>query len=531
VFDLQIAPSRTAVYVVGDFRSINKRPKTTRIARLKVATGAVDRGFRSPGVDRAINDIAYAHGHFYIAGDFTRVGGHARSYVAALDAKGNDTGRAKVRFSGTNRNGRTHVTAMDVSPGGTTMVVVGNFMRVNGKRRPQVAVLGLGKKRTKLRSWATSRFAPRCGIHFDSYMRDVAISPDGSYFVIATTGGPQGTQRSGLLCDTATRWNLGTGAGKQPAWIDYTGGDTLTAVIVDSNVVYVGGHQRWFNNGFGHNNAGPGAVDRPGIAALDPRNGLPYGWNPGRPRGVGVSGFALTKQGLWVGHDTAAFGGEPHQRIAFCQSGPSLPPTRTARLPGRLTLLGKGQADIVIASDFDGTESDNEGPVSSPPGQDWQDVHGAFIVDGVLFAGWDDGTMTAQTYDGHTLGSPAPVDLHGMFSDLPRVRAMFFDRVTHRIYYTRTDSSKLYFRYFQPESAIVGSGLFSVKAKSIVAWNRVAGAFVVKNKLYYVDSPTGTLRRITWNAHAHRTVGKPTVLLGPTKDHVNYRARGVVLAG
>ena len=52
-------------------------------------------------------------------------------------------------------------------------------------------------------TWNTTQYTPICSPSaFDSYMRDVEMSPDGSYFVVATTGGPH----SGTLCDTATRW-------------------------------------------------------------------------------------------------------------------------------------------------------------------------------------------------------------------------------------------------------------------------------------------------------------------------------------
>ena len=51
-------------------------------------------------------------------------------------------------------------------------------------------------------------------------MRDVDISPDGSYFVVGTTG----AYRAGSLCDAAPRWDLGAGgSGQQPTWVDYTG--------------------------------------------------------------------------------------------------------------------------------------------------------------------------------------------------------------------------------------------------------------------------------------------------------------------
>lgn len=530
VFDVEVSLDKLSVYVVGDFKAIGKAKKTGRVARVKLATGKVDPAFRSPGIDRAVRDAAFSHGALYLAGDFTKVAHRSRSLVVALNARGRDTGRVKVPFRGTNRDGRTHIRSMDISPDGNTMAVIGNFMRVAGKPRAQVALLHLGKKKTTLTKWATSRFAPPCGPHFDTYMRDVAFAPSGSYFVIATTGGPKGVQKSGLLCDSVSRWNLGGGAGQQPAWVDYTGGDTLTAVIVDTNAVYVGGHQRWFNNSFGRNHARKGAVDRPGIAALDPLNGLPYSWNPTRPRGYGVSGFLLTKAGLWIGHDTPKFANEPRMRLAFLPAagGAAVPSNTTAGLPGTLTRLGRGTSDQVVTRSYDGSSTDDQ-IVLPADGIDWEDVRGSFVVDGVLYTGWIDGTMRAQTFDGTTFGAPSTVDLHGTFNDLSTVRAMFFDRATHRVYYTLVGSSKLYYRYFTPESRLVGTWRYTTTASSPVAWDRLAGGFVVGKRLHYVDLPTGSLRTVGWNHAGGRAVGAPQVIAGPAIDHVNYRSRGLVL--
>src|SRR5215203_76983 len=136
-------------------------------------------------------------------------------------------------------------------------------------------------------------------------MRDVDIAPSGGYFVVAATGAFAGGVGSGTLCDTVTRWELNaTGAGQEPTWADYSGGDTLTQVKVTGPAIYVGGHQRWMNNPFVGDAVGPGAVPREGLAAVDPRNGLPFSWNPGRARGVGVWEFLPTTAGLWIGHDT-----------------------------------------------------------------------------------------------------------------------------------------------------------------------------------------------------------------------------------
>ena len=143
-------------------------------------------------------------------------------------------------------------------------------------------------------NWSTAKYSAQCANGaFDSYIRDVQFSPDGSYFVIVATGGgtfDTNVDGSRSLCDTAARWETnGTGADVAPTWVDYTGNDTFWSVAVTGTAVYVGGHQRWVNNTTGSDNAGEGAVPRPGIVALDPINGLPLAWNPGRnPRGAGA---------------------------------------------------------------------------------------------------------------------------------------------------------------------------------------------------------------------------------------------------
>ena len=68
----------------------------------------------------------------------------------------------------------------------------------------------------------------------------------------------------------------------------------------------------------GRDSAGPGAVSRPGIGAIDPATGKALPWNPGKTRGVGGKDLYATSAGLWVASDGPRFAGELHDNIAFC---------------------------------------------------------------------------------------------------------------------------------------------------------------------------------------------------------------------
>ena len=139
----------------------------------------------------------------------------------------------------------------------------------------------------------------------DFYLRDVDFSPDGSYFVVDSTGYvPKSGDLGVTICDATARFETANVAPGRPTWINYTGGDTLHSVAVSSHAVYVGGHQRWLDNLQGRDHCGSGCKDRPGIGALDPNTGKALTWSPRRTRGVGAKEMILTPAGLWVGSDT-----------------------------------------------------------------------------------------------------------------------------------------------------------------------------------------------------------------------------------
>ena len=263
-------PTPNTVYVGGAFNNVNGT-KFKSIALLDTNTGALVPGFKFPPMNGVVNDIALSGGRLFLGGTFTTLGPNSRPGLGSLnpttgavdsymtiavaghhnyphfDASGNPIGaQAPVG-----------VTKLDITPDGSRMVIIGNFLTASGLDRDQVALINLGATSATVDpNWQTARYTPDCGWRaYDSYIRDVDFSPDGTYFVIVATGGPS----AGTLCDTAARWETGaTGTGLQPTWVDFTGGDTLLSVAVTGAVVYVGGHERWLNNSLGSDRAQAG---------------------------------------------------------------------------------------------------------------------------------------------------------------------------------------------------------------------------------------------------------------------------------
>ena len=358
---------------------------------------------------------------------------------------------------------------------------------------------------------------------FDSFVRDIDISPDGSYFVVSTTGAFGGGAAANSLCDTVTRWETNGGGGSQPSWVSYTGGDTTFGVAVTGSAVYIGGHQRWHNNPFQGDNAGPGAVSREGLAALDPVNGMPLRWNPGRARGVGAQAMYATSQGLWVGSDTTLLN---NQRGAGSRSSrwPAAP--RSPRCPRRalpndffvaLQSGGTLQRRTMTAS---GTPSGS--PTAANSSMDWSQVRGAFMLNGSVYYGLSSGGFFKRTFTASTgaLGAQQTVNLYDDPDNGQRIpwsitsmTGMFYDTATHRIYYTVSGDSRLYYRYFTPESEIVGAQTFTGDAGS-VSFSSAAGLTLASGRVYYGSTSDGSLRsapfsggRITGSATTASTDG------------------------
>ena len=357
----QLLPGPTAdtVYVAGDFTKINNKGPN-HLQLINVNTGLAVTSFKAPSTNGGIETMELLPGdRLFIGGFFTKIAGGTHGQLATLNAT---TGVLDpfldITVSGHHNNTGSGAQApvgpreSGVTPAGDRLIVTGNFRTAGGLARDQIVMIDLtGANAAVSTTWYTTLYTPICSPGaFDSYMRDVEMSPDGSFFVVASTGGPH----SGTLCDTAARFETyAAGTALTPTWTDTSGGDTLWGVEITQSAVYVGGHNRWMNNPSGSDRAAQGAVPRPGLVALDPQTGIPLKWNPGRnPRGEAAYEIYETDAGIWITSDTDWIGDRRYQRprIAFFpySEGTNTASKSTGSLPGNVYVAAPLSATNVM---------------------------------------------------------------------------------------------------------------------------------------------------------------------------------------
>jgi hypothetical protein len=222
----------------------------------------------------------------------------------------------------------TKVYRGDINPQGTRYVFIGSFSDVGGAARQQAAMLDIGPKAATVAGWAPPILTADpdgdgsvCASRFPAYLRSVDYAPDGSWFVLGSTGGP-----AGRACDTAMRFN---GARNRPAWVDETCGDTIHSVHVtdDGQHVLVGGHFKCIGQTRGTQGS-PGQFDRYGMAMLN-ADGTVSAWKSDKCRGVGARVIASIPGGYGVGYDCTYWGNSESENP---DPSPKLPLARFAFL-------------------------------------------------------------------------------------------------------------------------------------------------------------------------------------------------------
>jgi len=547
-------PDGQSIYIGGGFSSTNGNTRYKRLVRVDATDGSLDTTFRS-NPNRKVLDLVQNNGNLYASGEFTKVRGELRSGLALVNqATGRPRPTLDIPFtdpwiSPRAKRSPMRVWRIDVTPDGTRLVATGNFSRAAGLPRDQIAMIDTTTMTVE--PWSTSFFRftdpanpdPErnswCASIFPHYIRDIDISPDGTYLVIGTTGANNPLHPS---CDSLTRWDLTfdtSGPDQEPDWVTNSGGDSYHSILATGTAVYAGGHQQWANNPYNPRRCGfcdgpyPGGVVRTGFSAHDPSNGLPFTWNPVRqPRGKGVLAMVSTSNGFFFGSDTDRINGEVHRRNGFMplDGGITIP----ADVEYTLTDgdFYTGTASNLLVSDSDGTTF---GPGAIVAGVDWSNVRAAAMLNGTLYTAMANGTLVRRTFNGTEAGPATVVDLNGLelpidpiylipgttdpipalSAHLAQATGMFFENGF--MYYTVENDARLYSRGFTQESQMVGAPLTVASTGDGVDWANVRGMTLASGQLYFALAD-GSLNSIGWSSDAfgqgHPTGGSATTIAG-----------------
>jgi hypothetical protein len=157
-------------------------------------------------------------------------------------------------------------------------------------------------------------------------------------------------------------------------------------------------------------------------------------------------------------------------------------------------------------------------PTTANTAMDWSTVRGAFLLNGTVYYGLSNGSFNRRTFDKVSGATGAQVAVN-LYDDpdtgaripfaISTMTGMFYDTATHRIYYTVSGDSRLFYRYFTPESAIVGAQTFQADAGG-VNFSAVAGMTLASGRILYGSSSDGALRSVPFSGG--RVTGGPTVV-------------------
>ena len=360
------------VYVGGSFTTVNG---TTRkgIVQLHVnpgvttgadADGAIVTGFKA-NVSNMVRDLALSPDGtaLYAGGQFTTVNSVAETALVRVNAK---TGAVDPSFHITLGSPISRdplkIEAMDLTANGSLLAFSGTALQVNGQSRPRLAIVATGGTlgtTASLTDFTAPILANNCTAEHD-YVRALSFAPDGSYLVVADTGFLNDKSMPFAACDAVARFNVGaagsTTTGTQvnvnPAWIDYSGGDSFYSVATAGGVVYAGGHNRWVNNYCGQDNlCEENAEYVGGLSALDANTGVGLDWwHPITLRGAGTmflntfqaGTYDTTHSGLTLGMDDDVIAGTYHAEESLLPGGPVTTKTPFGPIPSGLFNIEDG---------------------------------------------------------------------------------------------------------------------------------------------------------------------------------------------
>lgn len=335
------------LYIGGNFNFVDGEGHR-KVAKLS-ATGDLDPSF-APQVSANVNDVAIADGRVFLTGRFSSIDGQTRIAFAAVDSlTGELDPNVDFEFgfsvaSGGGISGKS----IAITPDGSQLFLSHTARFIDGRERTAVAGFDVSANSVSLGDWQTNLYDDELD-RFGGALRPrrVAMAPDGSYFVMTTSGGdrpPAG--------DTAVRFPVDGGANTEAAWVSRHF-DTVLGVAISDTAVFVGGHfqfqeapgsadpfpgDKFTNYGFGFGEGpaqlGSQVVARQQLGALNPETGKSLEWNPGSDSFLGVQSLTFVDgRGLLIGHDGERLGGADIGRHGFFEFGEAEPAPGVASPP------------------------------------------------------------------------------------------------------------------------------------------------------------------------------------------------------
>ncbi len=331
VKSLEATPSNDGLYVGGQFTRWETADSLTfplRLAKLD-ALGELDPAF-SASVSAQVLSIAATGDDVYIGGNFTDVSANAVTGVAKLDATtGAIDTSLNIVLGSTIKSGQL-VQRVKLTPDGQSLFVMHYGSTVNGVVREGVFKVDLSGPAPTLSGWNIDMTAQTAdtpvGIVRNCWtsMRDMAVSPDGSFLVIGGQGNDVPPN-----CDSVLKYSTAGTTTVDYLWSARMYSSVFSLAVSDV-AVYVGGHfcaapknpiaaggisSPWpsvlarCNTTDPLDGANPSVIDadnavfRNQIAALDPVTGQALPWDPGSNNFVAVYDLTLIDRGLLAGHD------------------------------------------------------------------------------------------------------------------------------------------------------------------------------------------------------------------------------------
>ncbi len=314
----------------------------------------------------------------------------------------------------------------------------------------------------------------------------------------------------------------GHGTGQLPRGSTGPAGTRSGASAATGAAVYAGGHPRWMNNPYRSNQAGPGAVRAKGSPVWTRSTACRSRGTPAVRGAWGPSTSSAHPMACSSVATPISSAARPAARSRSSRWRAGRWSRRTSRTASRTTSTGSTSDVFVHAPCV--RRHDAGPPTTLDTGVNWTTARGAFALNGLLYTGRSNGTLTRRSFDGTTsapsntstsTGSRSPgggflipgttTPVPGFNTHLASMTGMFFDN--GRIYYTVSGNPRLYYRYFTPESQVVGANLFVGSSHGDVDWSNVRGMTMASGNLYYALA-NGNLFRVAWTGGPRRSAGR-----------------------